>query len=729
MILMPDRRIGAPLEFRPLPALADSREILADALPLLEPPSRMTVTEAAERYVRVQSQGAWTHYDREATPYMVEPTDSVRSRLFRTTAFMGPSQSGKTMALQTIALHAVTCEPNPVLIVHMSRPERDKWVEEKLNPLILNSPEIHDRLGKGRDDSTFSRKRFLGMRLTIGYPTPQVLSGGTYQLVLLTDLDHMPLVLGGADNPEGSPPRMARQRIRTFLSRGAVFAESSPAYPALDPSWSAPAETPHALPPVAGGIAQLYNQGTRARLYWECPCCGEEFEPRFSLLHYDQEMEPGAAGRDAVMICPHNGCVIEHRQKVALNRAILKDRGGWRHEATDGRLVALHDRDIRKTEVVSYALNGAAAAFSTWAELVESFEAARRKFLTLGDDTDLATHSYTEVGLPYVRPRRDDDTELDAQFLKDHAAPGARGIVPSWAAFITVTVDVQGSYFPVQVTAWGADGQSQIVDRFDLTQPPVGAPGGQERKLDPGKWGEDWDVLAPLAERAWPVEGADHGLKAAALVVDFQGAPGVSDNAEAFWHGRRDAGQGRRWFLSRGQPGWKAARFWYGAPERKSGGGKGRKIKLLTIGTDRMKDTVSSAFLKASGDGAGAMRIGQWMLATEHADWIAEFVAEERLGKGWDKKAGQVRNEGFDLCVQARAVAEHLGLLKLSSGPARSWATPGAGNSLAVDLRTAGAGGPQADARADARETDPPARKKQKSRGGYRVTKMNFLER
>ncbi|MBL3580772.1 phage terminase large subunit family protein, partial [Rhodovulum visakhapatnamense] len=209
--------------------------------------------------------------------YMVEPSDVTQSRIFKVVAFMGPSQSGKTMMLQTVSLHAVTCDQNPTLIVHMSRPERDKWVEEKLNQLICNSPEVYSRLGRGRDDDTFSRKRFRGMRLLIGYPTPQVLSGGTYKTVLLTDLDHMPLVLGGKDNPEGAPVRMAVQRIKSYLSRGCVLAESSPAFPVTDPSWQPDPATPHLLPPVKGGIARLYNDGTRARLYWECPDCGEEF--------------------------------------------------------------------------------------------------------------------------------------------------------------------------------------------------------------------------------------------------------------------------------------------------------------------------------------------------------------------------------------------------------------------------------------------------------------------
>lgn len=397
---------------QPLPAFVRAGDILADALPMLDPPSRISVTDAAERYLRVQKQGMWQAFDREAAPYLVEPSDMTQSRRFRGVGFMGPSQSGKTMMLQTAALHQVTSNQRPVLVVHMSKSDRDKWVEEKLDPIIYNSPEILERLGKGRDDSTFSRKRFKGMRLTLGYPTPQMLSGGTYAMVLLTDLDHHPLVLGARDNPEGTPIRMAMQRIKSFMSQGCVLAESSPAYPVEDPDWQPRAEEPHAFAPVEGGIAKYYNEGTRGRWYWECRDCGGEFEPRIDRLHYDASLSPWEAGEAAQMACPHCGSLVAFRHRAEMNRAALKGRGGWRHEGRDGALVDIESDQLRRTDVASYALNGAAATFSRWSEIVAHLEEARREFERSDDDTDLATVHYTEIGVPYRAQRKGDGEEI-----------------------------------------------------------------------------------------------------------------------------------------------------------------------------------------------------------------------------------------------------------------------------------------------------------------------------
>ncbi|MEE3316915.1 MAG: terminase gpA endonuclease subunit [Pseudomonadota bacterium] len=688
MFELSDVRIGQVQRLRQLPPMMTPEELFADALPLLDPPSRMSVTDAAERYMRVEVQGAWQNFDRSVTPYMVEPTDMTQSRLFRGVGFVGPSQSGKTKMLETVAAHAVAVNQRPTLIVHMTRSDRDKWVEDKLDPTIRNSPELHAALGKARDDSTFSRKRFKGMRLNIAYPTPTTLSGGTYALVLLTDLDHMPLVLGSRDNPEGTPVQMALQRIKTFLSQGCVLAEGSPALLVNDPSWRPTRAAPHELPPVDGGIVAVYNSGTRGRWYWECPDCGDEFEPRFDRLKYDESLLPVEAGERAEMMCPHCGTLIGHRHKQELNRAALAGRGGWRHESRiPGEVCPIDDANVRRAQMATYALNGAAASFSTWRDMVASFEEARRIADAVGDETQLGMVHFTEIGVPYQR-RTGKDGDVGLTYLRDNAQDTPRGVAPSWTRFITVTVDVQKTYFPVQVTAWGEGGRAQVIDRRDLTTPPETAPDaerdseGHARALNPAKYAEDWEVLKALETQSWPVEGRGYALRAAMLVVDFQGEPGVSDHAELFWRDRVGDGQRGRWFVSRGHGKFHhRSRVWYEAPERKSGGGAARRIKILNIATDRFKDTVAAMISRAEGSAAGALYLGQWMDDAR----MGEFIAEERTAKGWDKKKGEARNEGLDLTVMARAVAEFKGLLRLDETKRLpAWALNDETNSFAI---------------------------------------------
>lgn len=720
MVQMSDRALGEVMDFAPLPPFVRADEILADCLPILDAPSRISPIEAAQRNVRVETRGDWTNYDPDMTPYMCEPVDTMLSRLFKGGAFVGPAQSGKTMALITTAMHPVMCDPAPALIIHMDRPSRDRWVEQSLNPIIQNSPHIRDRLGKGRDDDTFSRKRFLGMVLNLGYPTPQWLSSAKYRLVAMTDYDHFPPELGvRKEAPEGTPFDMAMQRGKSFLSRAYAFAESTPAWPVTELDWVPDKDHPHEMPPVKYGIVPLYNRGTRGRWYWRCKDCDEVFEPSFDYLDYDKKLSPRAAGDAAVMVCPHCGSVIKPSQKNEFNRAAYRGAGGWLHETEEGgELVPLGDSKIRGTEIASWALNGAAATFANWSDLVSRLIEAERHRENLGEDLMLSRFWYTDIGVPYRRKKEKKEGELTVQFLKENLRDAERGVAPSWTRFVMITVDVQGSYFPVQITAFGENGQAQVVDRYDLTQPPKDAPNlgaeGETRRLEPARYVEDWKVLESLAHKVVPVEGSNYGLKPVYCIVDFHGEPGVSDNAEAFLKGRRRNDEGQIWRVSRGEGKFKVPfRIKYAEPERGSGGKAARSIKILTMATDRLKDTLAVCMKRASG-GAGAFLLPSWM--RENEPLLKEFVAEQRTGDGWQKKPGQVRNEAIDLSVQARAGAEHKGLLRVDWVAPPPWALGGLQNENAVQLSGDG-DAPEEQARPEPKQEAAPTHIKFLRRG------------
>jgi phage terminase large subunit GpA-like protein len=700
MVIMNEPGMGDVRAIAPLPPFVTADDILADELVLLDPPSRITVTDAAEQAIRVEVAGVWQGFDRRVVPYTVEPADITQSRKFTAVCFVGPSQSGKSEMLKTVALHAPLHEPSPVQVIHMTKTDADAWVEEKLDPTIRNSPQINALLGRGPSDSTFSRKRFRGMRLTVGYPKASQLSSRTQRMVLLTDYDHMRQQLGAKDRPEGTPFGLARRRVLTFMSRGCVLVESTPTFPVSDASWHVDKAAPHMMPPVSAGIVNIYNEGTRGRWYWSCPECSELFEPTFARLVYDEALDPGQAGEAAEMGCPHCGALIAHRHKVELNRRAMTGQGGWLHEAEtlddQGRreLVGISDPRMRRTTIASYALNGVAATFANWADLVTAYENARRSAQLTGDDTDLGQVTYTQIGLPHLPRAMTDEGDLGLQFLKDHLGPFQEETCPEWARFVTVTVDVQKGYFPVMVTAWGPHGERVIIARFDLSEPPASAPRAGKRRLDPARYIEDWDVLLPLMQVVYPVHGAQYALRPLALAVDFQGEPGVSDRADAFWQKRRSEGAARRWYISRGWGGFALRdRVWYDSPERGSKGKKARGIKLLNMATDRLKDSVIAA-LQRTDDGAGRYHVPDWL----GEDHLIELTAEQRLGKGWEKRPGMQRNETLDLSVQALALAEHKGLMRVDWDSPPDWAALGPENINAVVLTGDGVSNPEARA-------------------------------
>ncbi|SHG01515.1 Phage terminase, large subunit GpA [Pseudosulfitobacter pseudonitzschiae] len=626
--------------------------------------------------MKVNANGRWASFDRGVTPYMIEPANMTTSRLFREVIFAGPARAGKTVMLMSTVSHLVICDPGVCQIVHMTEATAEAWVDEELMPMIENSPELAKRQGRGRSDRNILSKKFIGgAKISIGPPTKAFLSGKTTRTVLFTDLDRMALNIG----KEGSPFAMGAKRTETLGSRGMTVAEASPGHVVTDPGHK-PA-TPHEAPPVAGGILELYNGGTRGRWYWDCPGCGEAFEPRFDRLSYDKALSPADAGASAVMVCPHNGCVIEHREKVALNRA-----GYWLHETAAGGLARIESGDVLKSDRVSYWLNGAAAAFASWARLVSKYETALRGFKAGGDESPLQVTINTDQGLPYLPRAMSDEGALSVEDLRKACKPYAQGVAPEWARFVILSADVQAGRFVVQATAFGVDGCRAVIDRFDIHTPPSDAPGAADRQLDPAVYSEDWAALLPLMETVYAVEGQSYGLRPMAMGCDFHGAPGVSDNATKFWQARRKEGDALRWYMIRGHGGFKVeGRQWYKAPTRASDGKQVRDIKLLNIATDKHKDTTFSG-LGRSDIGPGALILGEWMPDGP----IKEFTAEKRGEKGWVKRPNMPRNESIDLCGYAQAVAEHKGLLKLDPANPQPWAIGGLKNPFAVEITAAG---------------------------------------
>ena len=142
-------------------------------------------------------------------------------------------------------------------------------------------------------------------------------------------------------------------------------------------------------------------------------------------------------------------------------------------------------------------------------------------------------------------------------------------------------------------------------------------------------------------------------------------------------------------------------RIKYAEPERGSGGKAARSIRILTMATDRLKDTLGR-FDEARNRGRGTIPLAQ-LDAREYRP--AARVCCRATHLGWmAKEAGQVRNEAIDLSVQARAGAEHKGLLRIDWTSPPQWALGGIQNEFAVALSV-----DEVEAAEPAREEQPPA--------------------
>ncbi|MEM9782804.1 MAG: terminase gpA endonuclease subunit [Pseudomonadota bacterium] len=661
--------------YRPGRALPPSRpfgDALAVSLPALAPPARLTVAEVASRR-RVKSGGAWIDWDNAVAPYMVEPMEAITSRLVEAVVFAGPARSAKTEALIKCPIaHAVLCAPRLVHVGHMSREAAREWSVEELGPMLANSPELAAAqiTAKG-GDNTFDKRFRGGARLTVGWPVAKQLSGRDIPTVVFTDYDRQPLDLDG----EGSAFALGRKRTTGYGARGITIAESSPGFPIEDESWTP--ETPHQAAP-APGIAGLYNMGSRARLYWTCPHCDGLFQPSWERLTPGPGSTPAERGRGAVFTCLHCGGVIEEALKRTLNAGAV-----WLHEGPDG-LVPIEEI-AEPPAIRSYWLEGPAAAFASWGQLVTRYLEAEEQFEATGDETGLKSVVNTDLGRSYAPRARGMAAGLTAANLREGLTDHAWGRVPASARFVTVAVDVQPNRFVVQAEAWGPRLERWVIDRFDLATVPEGAPRAGARALAPGLYAEDWAALEGLVDRVWPVDGGADGaegvgLAPVAVVIDCGGADNTFAHACGFWR-RMQRTRPKRFFLVRGRGGLDRPRTDFKAPETSRKGKRAvrRDVRILWAGVDRLKDEVAASLMRED-DGARALHLPRGAPA-EMAD---EYAAERRGDKGWEKRPGVRRNEALDLSVYALALVVHLGGERINWDRPPAWAVaPDDDNSFA----------------------------------------------
>jgi len=662
----------------PTPPFASVEEVLRDTLPALKPQRRIDVAEWAESSRRISLpnfQGKWSN---DFAPYMTEPSRMITSRRYGALVFVGPARTAKSESLILNAVgHAIECKPRDTMVVCQTQDSAKQFSERKLAPMLRANPQLQRLQQTGRGADNIHAKKFAGgMDLQIRWPVIGNFSQNEYFTVLLTDRDRMPDDVDG----EGDPFMLARKRVQHAGSLGMVVSESSPGRPIERDDWE-PA-TPHEPPPCAGVLAE-YSLGTRAQFYWTCPSCHTRFRPRFDTLHWETRATPGETARTVFMACPH-GCVIAPDRKHELNLD-----GVWLHEHGNGvDLVELGDEAIRDTDIVSYWCEGPVAAMQSWEQLVLRYLQGKASFDERGDETALKATINLDQGRAHLPAVRMVGEGLGAETLKALSKRYPLGVAPAETRFITLQVDVQGNRFVVSAEAWGRDLEHWLIDRFDISEPPEGAPGAEtdkngksRRAIDPPRYPEDWAVLRRLLDRSYPVAGSGYEMLPRAVIVDSGGAAGVTANAYRFFRAMKKAGVGHRVYLAKGIGGLNQQRAVYAAPEKVLGTKTKRTtdIRIVAVGTDPLKDEIALALTRKE-PGPGAYHLPDALSDAA----FAEFCAEVRTDKGWEARKSGLRNESLDLAVYAKALAIVLKAEKLDWDRSPAWAAPVAENSYAV---------------------------------------------
>lgn len=644
----------------------DLESIILDAAEAVRPAKRMSVSEAAEEYRKINNPGSYVGPWRNGTtPYLVEPMDTLQSQRFTGWVFAGPAQCGKTDMFPNWLGYTAKCDPADMMLIQTSQTTARDFSLRRVDRLHRHSPDIGGMLAPGsQSDNTFDKLYKSGMMLTLSWPAINELSGRPVPRLWLTDLDRMPEDIDG----EGSPFDLARKRATTFRSHGMCAAESSPGYEVDNPKWVRASK--HEAPPTRGILA-LYNRGDRRRWYWQCVDCHNWFEPTFGLLKYNDTGDAMDAADSVEMACPHCDGRYKHDPhegrpgKHDLNRA-----GRWVPDnCTIDQDGVIHGTPPRSS-IVSYWLKGVAATFSDWKTLVFNFVTAEQEYQRNGSEEALKTTVNTDQGEPYT-PKQLASGRVPEE-LMSRARPLGYREVPVGVRFLIATIDVQKNRFVVQVHGIMENGDKVVVDRFDIRHSKRRDKEKPDQFLwvNPGAYPEDWKLISEeVLAKTYPLaDGSGRHMAIKLTLSDSAGRQGFTANAYDFvrWlrNGDRteesedegeyvwDRAHAGRFLLLKGASTKSAPRAAIGYPDSqrkdRHAGARG-EIPVLFINTDLLKDTVN--FTLDRTDPGGQYLFPDWL----DTNFFTELTVEVKdANKGWINPKS-FRNESWDLLTYLEA--------------------------------------------------------------------------
>ena len=321
-------------------------------------------------------------------------------------------------------------------------------------------------------------------------------------------------------------------------------------------------------------------------------------------------------------------------------------------------------------------MEGPAAAYQTWAQLVYKLLTAEQEYEATGSEETLRAVINTDWGLPYL-PRASME-QRKSELLEQRAEPVPSCSVPDGVNFLVATVDVQAGRhrrFVVQVTGYGSRGERWIIDRYNITQSLRSDCDGESQRIDPASYPEDWDVLlTDVFHKSWPLASdPSQQMRLMAMAVDSGGEDGVTDNAYKFWRRCRRDGLGKRIYLFKGDSIRRAKLITRTFPDNTGRTGRRAQaagdVPLWLLQTDALKDRVNNALWRDS-PGPGYVHFPDWL-----GSWFYdELTYEERSSDGKWSKPGRGANEAFDLMVYAEALVILHGYEKIQWPDAPEWA-------------------------------------------------------
>ncbi|MFS8432364.1 phage terminase large subunit family protein [Xanthomonas campestris pv. raphani] len=429
----------------------------------LQPRRPLTVSQWCDEHMRLSSKGSSKpgRWVTDRNPPLREPMDamSARSPVHQLVA-MFPIQFGKSQLATNAIAYWMDYAPAPIMYALPGEASMNKWIAQKLNPMIEVCPAVRRALSSTASrDSANQRtfKDFAGGQLYVEHMgSPQRLKSTTVKYLGVDEIDEAPQQLITGDDPV----KMLDGRTSAFPTTYKRLYISTPGIAGLS------------------RIAKLYEKSDQRRFHVPCPHCGHYQALSWSGLVWSPD------AKHAWYACSDCGTAIEEHHKTDMIAA-----GRW--------VAANPDSDVR-----GYTINCLYYQFGLgprWADLAREWLDAQN------DPASLKTFINDRLAETWEDPSM---RAVKHNVIADRAEPYRLRHAPRGVLAITVGVDTQDNRLAVHIVGWGRGMAAWTLDYVELPGDPA------EEAV--------WIALTDLLNR--PIEREDGAqLRPMATAIDAGG--------------------------------------------------------------------------------------------------------------------------------------------------------------------------------------------------------------
>lgn len=249
----------------------------------LRPAEKLDIATWAEKNIVLSSRQATGYpgpYRAALTPYVKPIFEALQDHNVWMVVVEKGAQTGLTLASHVWLCYLMAEDPGPILCVMPSETLAQSFSQDRLQPMIEDSPRM--KAEKPDDPDLFKKLeyRMRGCTLTwIGSNSAGNLAGRPIRYALVDEPDKYPPSLGA----EGDVIDLIKQRTKSFWNRKILL----PCTPTTE----------------FGHVHRQYQRGDQRKFFIPCHACGAMQTLKWSQVRFDSTLPPDEAAKGATYEC------------------------------------------------------------------------------------------------------------------------------------------------------------------------------------------------------------------------------------------------------------------------------------------------------------------------------------------------------------------------------------------------------------------------------------------